>query len=467
MKIVVTRGLDLSLQGSPKESGLFRRIDPTIVAVDLRPYSPIQLKILVSPGDNVAAGDPVAAYKYHPDVFITSPVDGEVTEIRRGEKRILLDVMIKKKPGSSDTKYAYDLASLSKEELFAVFKKEGLFALFKQRPFDIPALPTVKPRDVFINLAENKPFSPSIEKLLHVFSSREEGMYVLTTGIKAVSKLFGLRPHVISTDQLVLPAKDLRAIAELHTISGPFPSGLPSVHIKNIAPIKSEKDHVFTISFQEVLSIGHLFLKGKILSDRVVALAGSGLPLPFRKYIITSQGACLADLLPITELENDTFSLISGDPLTGRLCAPNSTPCLGLRDFAVTVLRKPRKRTALNFLRLGWNKFTLTRAYLSGFFQKKRLFADVDTNLHGETRPFIDSEVYDSVMALDIPLVPLMKAVITKNFELACKLGFLEISSEDFALPTFIDPSKIEMMSIMHDALIHYAKEIGLFSSVN
>lgn len=467
MKIAITRGLDLSLQGSPKESGFLKRIDPVLVSVDLRPYSALTLKLKVEQGDVISSGSPIAEYKNFPGVFITSPVSGTVQEIRRGDKRSLLDVVIKKTPRQNLTEYSYDLSKLSRTELLEIFKKEGLFALFKQRPFDIPALPTHHPRDVFINLADNRPFTPSTEKHLSVFSSREEGFYVFNVGVRAIAKLFGLCPHIISTDRLVIPEKDLKSIAHVHKITGPYPSGSPSTHIHYIAPITSEKDIVFTISFQEVLTIGHLFLKGRILNEQVVALAGSGLKPSLRRYVITTRGADFQSLLPLDEIASDKVSLISGDPLTGRLCNKEDLPCLGMRDATISVLPNPQKRQAFNFLRLGINKPTLTRTYLSGFLKRKHTYMDPDTNLHGETRPIIDTEIYDKVMAMTIPVVPLIKSVITKNFELACMLGLLEVCPEDFALPTFTDPSKTEMLTIIKESLKHYAKETGILNPEN
>ncbi|QVE49532.1 Na(+)-translocating NADH-quinone reductase subunit A [Chlamydia crocodili] len=466
MKIAITRGLDLSLQGSPKESGFLKRIDPALVSIDLRPYSVLALKLKVEPDDIITSGSPVAEYKNFPGVFITSPVSGIVKEIRRGDKRALLDVVIKKTPGQNLTEYSYDLSKLSQKELLDIFKKEGLFSLFKQRPFDIPALPNQTPRDIFINLADNRPFTPSTEKHLAVFSSREEGFYVFNVGVRAIAKLFGLCPHIVSTDRLAIPEKDLKSIAHIHKITGPYPSGSPSTHIHYIAPITNEKDIVFTISFQEVLTIGHLFLKGRILNEQVIALAGSGLKSSLRRYVITTKGADFQSLLSLEDLSSDV-SLISGDPLTGRLCDKDSVPCLGMRDSTISVIPNPKTRQAFNFLRLGINKPTRTRTYLSGFLKRKHMYMDPDTNLHGETRPIIDTEIYDKVMPMKIPVVPLIKAVITKDFELACMLGFLEVCPEDFALPTFIDPSKTEMLTIIKESLKDYAKETGILNPDN
>ena len=298
-----------------------------------------------------------------------------------------------------------------------------------------------------------------MEKHLSLFSSKEDGYYIFTVGVMAIAKLFGLKPHIISTDRLTLPTQDLISVAHLHTIKGPFPSGSPSTHIHHIARIQSDRDVVFTISFQEVLSIGHLFLKGFVLGQQIVALAGSALPPSQRRYLITAKGASFKDLLSPEMFTCNDISLISGDPLTGRLCKQEEDPFLGMRDHTITLLPNPKIRETFSFLKLGWNKLTVTRTYLSGFFKRKRVFMDMDTNLHGENRPIIDAEIYEKVSAIPVPIAPIIRALETKNFEEACRLGLLEVAPEDFALPTFIDPSKTEMFSIVKDSLLSYAKE--------
>ena len=45
--------------------------------------------------------------------------------------------------------------------------------------------------------------------------------------------------------------------------------------------------------------------------------------------------------------------------------------------------------------------------------------------------------------------MPLIKAVLAEDFETAEFLGLLEVDSEDFALPTFVCPSKMEMSDII------------------
>ncbi len=50
--------------------------------------------MLVKEGDSVKAGSPLFFNKYNEKIIFTSPVSGSVKEIRRGAKRVLLEVVI-------------------------------------------------------------------------------------------------------------------------------------------------------------------------------------------------------------------------------------------------------------------------------------------------------------------------------------------------------------------------------------
>ena len=54
----------------------------------------------------------------------------------------------------------------------------------------------------------------------------------------------------------------------------------------------------------------------------------------------------------------------------------------------------------------------------------------------------------------------LVKAVMAEDYELAESLGLLEVVGEDFALPSFVDPSKIEMGEIIDKGLKRYAADV-------
>ena len=62
-------------------------------------------------------------------------------------------------------------------------------------------------------------------------------------------------------------------------------------------------------------------------------------------------------------------------------------------------------------------------------------------------------------MPIDVPTMPLVKAIMAQNYELAKELGLLEVDSKDFALPAFVCPSKIDLIGIVKQGLHEYAKQ--------
>lgn len=72
--------------------------------------------------------------------------------------------------------------------------------------------------------------------------------------------------------------------------SGCHPAGLVGTHIHFLERV-DQKRTVWHIGYQDVIAIGQLFLTGRILSDRVIALAGPAVKEP--RLIRTRIGASL------------------------------------------------------------------------------------------------------------------------------------------------------------------------------
>lgn len=145
-------------------------------------------------------------------------------------------------------------------------------------------------------------------------------------------------------------------------------------------------------------------------------------------------------------------------PFDGKKVTPEDF--LGFGDTVFTVIPENTEREFLHFMGLGYDKYSFSKAYLSGHLDNKKREYSFTTNQHGEHRPFIDSTLYDKVMPLNVPTMLLVKAVMAEDFEVAETLGLLEVDSEDFALPTFVCPSKMEMTEIIKTGLKQYAKEV-------
>ena len=81
-----------------------------------------------------------------------------------------------------------------------------------------------------------------------------------------------------------------------------------------IDPVSPSKT-VWFIGYQDVIALGHLFLQGTLLSERVVALGGPGVVSP--RLLRTSVGASL-DELTAGELVEGEQRVISGSVLAGH-----------------------------------------------------------------------------------------------------------------------------------------------------
>ena len=220
----------------------------------------------------------------------------------------------------------------------------------------------------------------------------------------------------------------------------------PILHIQKIDPIDSVDALIWTLSVQDVVAIGHLISQGRYIFEKVIAIAGPGVLSDRVGYFRTRNGYPISGLIA-GRIQKGPLRFISGDPLTGHQVSAQDF--LGFGDVVFTVIPENTERQFLHFFRLGADKYTFSGAYLSGHFDNRDREYDFTTSLHGEHRAFVDTTLYDAIMPLDIPTMPLVKAVMAEDFELAESLGLLEVDSEDFALPAFVCPSKMEMPEII------------------
>ena len=71
----------------------------------------------------------------------------------------------------------------------------------------------------------------------------------------------------------------------------------------------------------------------------------------------------------------------------------------------------------------------------------------------------IMSGEYDKVFPMDIYPEYLIKAIMAKDIERMEQLGIYEVAPEDFALPEFVDTSKIELQKLVREGLDYLRKE--------
>jgi Na+-transporting NADH:ubiquinone oxidoreductase subunit A len=445
--IRIRRGLDVPIKGKP--SGEVQDLPPPkLLALDLDPFQDVRFKLLVKVGDEVLRGQPILYDKQHPKRMFISPAAGKVTEVRRGLKRRLLAVVIER--AAEDTCFDHaplDITSASREELVDKMCATGLFAHIRMRPFNLLANPEQAPRSIFVKAIESAPFVPPAEMQV------EKNEKAFAYGLQALKKLTDGPVHLIYKKGSTFKPF-VEADAERHTAAGPHPVSNPSLHIQKIDPIRGHDCLIWTLGAHDVVSIGTMLMTGKCHFHRVIGIGGTGIVKEKRGFFRVHWGHALGDLLA-GRADRGEMRLISGDPLMGR--KGEAQDFLGFDHFAFTVIPENRKRPFLHFLRLGFDKYTASRTYGSGFLPKKQ-YAFTTSN-HGEERAFIDAHVYDRVMPLRLPTAPLVKSVIARDWDQAEALGVLEVAPEDFALPTFVCPSKIEMVEIIKEGLHEFAQE--------
>jgi Na+-transporting NADH:ubiquinone oxidoreductase subunit A len=447
--ISVKEGLDIPIEGKP--SGDVQSLPaPKLISLNLDAFPRVKFKLLAKAGERVKLGQAIATDKTVSGRHFVAPAGGVIKEVRRGLKRRLLDVVIEVDAQEEVQELgALDPRAASRESILERLKEGGGFAHIRQRPFDLLADPRQAPRCIFVKAVETAPFLPSAEMQVEGFERQFQ------LGISALSKLTDGRVHLVHAEDSRSDAFTAAVDCERHTVSGPHPASNSSVHIHHIDPIQSVDDIVWTLSVTDVLVIGELMATGRYHTERILSIAGGGIREDKRGFFRGRQGFPV-EVLIAERNEKGLLRMISGDPLMGHKV--HAEDFIGFYHSAFTVLPESVERELLHFFRLGLNKFSATKAYISGHQANDREYSFSTTN-HGEERAFVDGSVYQDVMPMQIPVMHLVKALMAEDYELAEELGGLEVAAEDFALPAFICHSKIEMTQIVGDSLHNFATE--------
>lgn len=450
--IKISKGLDIPITGKPVGIPTSLLATPQHIGLDLTPFDDMKFKVLVRDEDKVKIGQPLLEDKDSPGRYFVSPAGGVVREIRRGLKRRLLDIVIEVSAQEEIEQHPIlALEDMSRQELVDRLKLGGLFTHIRQRPFNFLADPTKIPRTIFVKALESAPFAPPAE--LQVAGYEKE----FQLGLNALGKLSAGSVHLVYHQNTSCRAFLEAEGVQKHTAEGPHPIANVSLHIAHIDPIRSPEEVIWTLSAHDVVAMGYFLMHGQYFVPRIISIAGPGILEGKAGYFRVREGYPISALLA-GRIKKGVCRLISGDPLTGHRVEPEDY--LGYEDMTFCVILENNKREFMHFFRLGADKYTYSGTYLSGHLDNTHRDYDFTTSLHGEHRPFIDSTLSDEVMPLNISTIYLVKAVLAEDFDLAAELGLLEVDSEDFALPSFVSPSKVEMVDIIKKGLRRYATDV-------
>ncbi|GAB2768155.1 Na(+)-translocating NADH-quinone reductase subunit A [Salinimicrobium soli] len=443
--IRIKRGLTLRLKGEAEKTMVDAPRSKTF-AVKPPDFHSVVPKMVVKEGAKVQAGDELFFSKYAESVRFTSPVSGTLKEVKRGEKRRIMEVVIE--ADATDTYRDFGTLDPVSADANAVKEKmlnSGAWAFINQRPYDIIADPKDNPKAIFVSAMNTAPLSADVEFIL------KDRMDAFQAGLNALGKLTSGKVHVsVAKDSSLFSG--LKNV-EMHKVSGPHPAANVGVQIHHIDPINIG-ERVWTVNPEDVATIGELFLTGKFNAVRTIAVAGT--EAKDRKYFRTKIGANVTDL--IGEVNDNDVRIISGDVLTGQKL--NNGQYIGFYPNELTLIPEGNK-----YRMFGWMPFTYnnipsnSRTSLTWLFPKKKY--EVNTNLHGEERALVVTGEMEEVMPMDIYPMQLLKACMSGDIEKMENLGIYEVAPEDFALVDYVNTSKIEAQEIIRLGLDLMITEVG------
>jgi Na+-transporting NADH:ubiquinone oxidoreductase subunit A len=347
----------------------------------------------------------------------------------------------------SETFVAYksqQLQELDRQLVTDQLVESGQWVAFRTRPFSkVPRAGSVA-ASIFVTAMDTNPLAadPTV-----IIGQRESDF---ANGLKVLSRLTDGPVNVCAAPDVSIPGEEVEGVREIN-FSGPHPAGLAGTHIHLIDPVSATKT-VWSIGYQDVIAIGHLFTTGNIDTDRVISLAGPQVNQP--RLLSTRLGANINQLV-IGELVNDENRVISGSVLSGRKAA-SEFAFLGRYHNQVSVIREGRERQFLHYLRLGFDKHSALPAFASSL--TKKLF-NMTTSTNGSERAMVPVGGYERVTALDILPIQLLRSLIVGDTEMAQNLGCLELDEEDVGLYTYVCVGKYEYGSILRDNLTRIEKE--------
>ena len=399
----------------------------------------------VQDGDRVKKGQVIFTDKKTDGVQYTAPAAGVVKAVNRGERRVFQSLVIEVDGNEEETftSYAADkLGGLSSNDVEQNLIASGLWTTLRTRPYSKVPVPGSRPAALFINAMDTNPLAANPEVIIG------EQAEAFTNGVRVLSRLSEGKTYVCKAPGASIPSAGVEQTEEF---GGPHPAGLAGTHVHFLHPASATRT-VWTVGYQDVIAIGHLFTTGKIYSDRVVALAGPQVNKP--RLVRTRVGASLAQLTN-GELKSGENRLISGSVFGGRTSA-DALGYLGASHNQVSVLEEGRDRPMLHYLRPGVDRFSVMPIYISKLMGKLFPFT---TTTNGSERAMVPVGAYERIMPLDILPTQLLRALIVEDMESAIDLGALELDEDDIALCSFVCPGKYEYGPILRKNLTRIEAE--------
>ena len=426
-------GLDVPLHGSVKNVNLDSNYTQFsgVLADD---YFGLKPKILVREGDLVSKGDPLLEDKTNPGFTVNSPVNGEIQEINRGEKRALVSIVVNK---TNDDSVAFDQTSNKLENLI----NASLWDSFRERPFNrVPNINT-KPDFLFINACKVDGLEASPNQILEVENE------CFLAGIKYLIDALGCEINLCSYSNIYLGDLNVNQ----YVIEGKYPAGNSSIHIQNIKPL-TKNTKTWTINWQDVVRIGNSVKSGNFCFDKYVSICGPACDEP--KVVKTNLGANMEELT--AGILSNNLRRVSGSLLYGR-SGDSYSDYLTRYSNQISLVSDERKATFFNWLQPGFENHSNSNVFLSSFLKPKKF--NFDTNINGGYRAIVPIGVFDEVNPYEIDSTLFLKSLAIADLVALRELGIFDLSDEDMGIFSYVCPSKYDYVALFNDCMEMIWKE--------
>jgi Na+-transporting NADH:ubiquinone oxidoreductase subunit A len=433
--IKLKQGLDINLVGEAQKA-----VAKTVAAneVSLKPsdFACFKPHLEVRVGDKVKAGSVLFTDKNRPEIRFCSPVSGEVTEVRRAERRRITDVVVKADGNNEYEKF--DTSNLSsKDAVKNLLLQSGVWPYLRQRPFNIIADPKQDAKAVYISTFDSAPLAADYQFVL------KDQLADFQAGVDLLSKL---APVYVGFDNKI-GGNIFQNVknATLTGFEGPHPAGNAGVQISHVCPV-NKGEMVIVVNPQDVVIVGRLAKSGIYDAKKTIALVGGKVKSP--AYYSTVANAKIDGIIS-GNYETEDARIIGGNVLTGTKLSADGY--LGFYDNEISIIPEGNYYDFFGWALPGLKKYSFSHTFFSWLSPKKQY--NLDTNTHGEKRAYVVTGTFEKLVPMDILPLQLIKAILAENIELMEELGIYEVAEEDFALCEFADTSKTDIQAIIRKGL--------------
>lgn len=393
-------GLNPDFASPPLAAGVSEVVTEEVAV--LPPHgAKLHITPLVTEGERVHAGAPVACLRHAPAVCLVAPIGGQVARIDLAPGRILNEIVLFRDTGSDgEDVERHDLSiAQTTAGLRRLLQGAGVWPWIGRRPFGgMPGVDEV-PAAILVTASDTRPFAPDPQLVLEgrheAFARGLEALTRLTDGPVLVSWPDGLpTPRIMRVED---------RIAWLAT--GPrHPQASPGICLHGAFPAALDAP-VWDLHAEDVAHLGDFLKTGRLPMTRHVRIAGDA--LTEARLVRTTAGADVRQLIQ-GAVAPGPHSVMAGG-LLGRRRARWLAP----RDRQVTVIPRAEPRA-----RPHWLVGALTASAFP--------------------RPIIPTAALTQAFAAALPAVPFLRTLGAGDEEAAMRLGLLSLLEEDVALVDYV-----------------------------